>query len=58
MSARLSIALCCFFGALVLIVSMVLNMSAKHPDYTISWVEGIAGVALLGIGIAVRRPSH
>lgn len=55
MNARLSISICCFAGALVLLVSTVLNMSASKPNYTVTWIEGIIAVLLAGAGFVIRR---
>lgn len=57
MSARRTIGIVCLVGALVLIVSVVANVSQSHPASGAAVVEGAAAVVLLALGaLTMRRP--
>lgn len=58
MSSRRAIATCCLLGGLVLLVFAVVNASQTPPSTAAAWVEGLLGVALLGLGVLLRKPAR
>ncbi len=57
-SSRRTIALCCLLGGLVLLAFAVVNASQTPPSTAAAWVEGLLGLALLALGVALRRPAR